>query len=173
MVQRFSTMVLAFVVFAGLGHPDAQAAEDNSREIMAGCRPDAASLRDDRCKMGGHGVFHKGTAGGTCRLICPIPKHRPDDQWDGAQLFYRDPDGQGTNYRIQARLKKANLGSRVSADVCTLDSNKYTQTNYTTRNCTFQTSFNPHEDVWYWFEVVISRAPGATAEVEVLGYDIY
>src|SRR5262245_50013488 len=77
-------------------HGAAQA-EDNFRMTMTGCQADSASIQNDTCRSGGHGVFAK-RAGATCRLICPMPKTNPADQWDGLQLFGKDPDGAGAEY---------------------------------------------------------------------------
>jgi hypothetical protein len=149
-------------------------AEDTYRMTMAGCQPDAASIRNDACRSGGHGVFAKG--GAPCRLICPMPITKSSEQWDGLQLFVKDPDGSGSSYRIQAHFKRADLGSRVSRTMCSVDSNaRPSNTGYTVRGCTRPgfTSFPPDASTWYWLEVFITRPAGATQEVEVLGYDVY
>ena len=164
---------VVFVILALL--PGGVRAEDNSRMTMTGCQPDSASIQNDTCRFGGHGVFAK-RAGAVCRLICSIPKTNSNDQWDGLQLFGKDPDGTGSAYRILAHLKRAALGSTVSTTVCTVDSSlALSSTGYVARGCTRPgfSSFRPDAATWYWLEVIIRRAAGAAQEIEVLGYDIF
>jgi hypothetical protein len=164
--------VLAAVILLQVA---AHAAEDNFRMTMNGCQADSASIQNDTCRSGGHGVFAK-RAGAVCRLICPMPKTDSSDQWDGLQLFGKDPDGTGGNYRILAHWKRASLGSTVATTICSVDSNASPSiTGYTPRGCRRPGffSFPPDPAVWYWLEVILTRAAGATQEVEVLGYDIF
>ena len=150
-----------------------RAAEDNFRMTMTGCQPDSTSIQNDSCRFGGHGVFAK-RAGVTCRLVCAMPKTNSGDQWDGLQLFGKDPDGTGRNYRIFARWKKASLGSTVATTLCSVDSNlSPSSTGYVARGCHPFSSLIPDSRSWYWLEVLITRAIGTTQEIEVLGYDIF
>jgi hypothetical protein len=163
---------IAALMFAPIG---VAAAEDNFRMTMTGCQPDSASIQNDTCRAGGHGVFAK-RPGSPCRLICPMFKTNSSDQWDGLQLSGKDPDGTGSAYRIVAHLRKAPVGSTVSTILCSVDSNTgHSSTGYVARGCTRPgfTSFRPDAGTWYWLEVIISRAVGAIQEVEVLGYDIF
>jgi hypothetical protein len=150
-----------------------QGAEDNFRMTMTGCQADSASIQNDTCRFGGHGVFAK-RAGAVCRLICAMPKTNSGDQWDGLQLFGKDPDGTGLNYRILARWKRSSLGSTSATTLCSVDSNRGPSViGYAARGCAPFSSFIPDGRTWYWLEVFITRAAGATQEIEVLGYDIF
>jgi hypothetical protein len=143
-------------------------AEDNFRMTMTGCQPDSASIQNNACRSGGHGVFAR--AGTVCRLVCPMPKTNSSDQWDGLQLFGKDPDGTGPAYRILGHWKTAPLGSAVATTLCSVDSNA--GTGNLCRRPGF-TSFNPEPGRWYWLEVIINRGAAAAQEIEVLGYDIF
>jgi hypothetical protein len=147
-------------------------AEDNFRMNMTGCQADSASIRNDSCRSGGHGVFAK-RAGATCRMICAMPKTKSSDQWDGLQLMGKDPDGTGLNYRIRANWKRTSLGSTVATTLCSVDSNRSSSTGYVAHGCRPFRSLIPDARSWYWLEVIITRAVGATSEIEVLGYDIF
>ena len=160
------------VVAPWLSPVSVQGAEDNFRMNMTGCQPDSASIRNDSCRFGGHGVFAK-RAGATCRMICAMPKTNSSDQWDGLQLMGKDPDGKGLNYRIFAKWKKTSLGSTVATTLCSVDSNRSSSTGYVAHGCHPFRSLIPDAKSWYWLEVFITRAAGATAEIEVLGYDIF
>jgi len=150
-----------------------QGAEDHFKMTMTGCQADSASIQNDTCRFGGHGVFAK-RAGATCRLICPMPKTNSRDQWDGVQLFGKDPDGAGLQYRILARWKRAPLGSTAATTLCSVDSNRApSSTGYVARGCAPFSSIVPDPRTWYWLEVLITRAAGATQEIEALGYDIF
>ena len=93
---------LATLLFVHVG---AVSAEDNFRMTMTGCQPDSASIQNDTCRSGGHGVFAK-RPGATCRLICPMPKTNSSDQWDGLQLMGKDPDGTGRLIGSSRTLKR-------------------------------------------------------------------
>ena len=66
------------------------------------------------------------------------------------------------------------LGSTTATTMCSVDSNTgLSSTGYVVRGCRPFSSHIPGAGNWYWLEVLITRASGATQEVEVLGYDIF
>jgi hypothetical protein len=146
----------------------ADAARANDYGIVAaGCVPTDATVQADRFRTGGHGVFIKGS--GTARFTCAIPITK--GTWTSVDIYYKDPDGIGSNYEVKAFLKTANLGSTAGTSLCGVSSNGKSSTSYTSTRCEFA-DFSPSASKWYWVDVQIFRRTGFTQEIEVLGLNV-
>ena len=156
--------VLGAVVAMAMAHP---AYTNKYGIVTAGCVPTDATVQADRYRTGGHGVFIKGD--GTARLICAIPI--TSGSWASADVYYKDPDGIGSNYEVKAFLKTAGLGSTVGTAICGVSSNAKSAATYTSMRCEF-TDFTPSGSKWYWIELQLFRRPGFTLEIEVLGVNV-
>jgi hypothetical protein len=135
--------------------------------ILAGCVPTDATVVADRYRTGGHGVFIKGS--GTARFTCAVPI--TGGTWRSVDIYYKDPDGTGSNYEVKAFLKAANLGSAAGPAVCGVSSNAKSTSGYTSMRCEFS-DFSPSASKWYWLDVQLFRRTGFTEEIEVLGVNI-
>jgi hypothetical protein len=135
--------------------------------VLAGCVPTDATVVADRYRTGGHGVFIKGS--GTARFTCAVPI--TGGTWHSVDIYYKDPDGIGSNYEVKAFLKSATLGSTSGPAVCGVSSNAKSTSAYTSMRCEFS-DFSPSASKWYWVDVQIFRRTGFTQEIEVLGVNI-
>ena len=135
--------------------------------IVAGCVPTDATVVATRYRTGGHGVFIKGS--GTARFTCAIPI--TGGTWRSVDVYYKDPDGIGSNYEVKAFLKVANFGSTVGTSVCGVSSNSRSTSGYTSMRCEFS-DFSPSASKWYWIDVQLFRNTGFTEEMEVLGVNV-
>ena len=100
------TVIRSLIVLAGLSFA-LPAYANNYGIVTAGCVPTDAAVRNDQYRTGGHGVFIRGS--GTVKLICAVPI--TGGTWRAVDVYYKDPDGIGSNYEVKAFLKLANLGS--------------------------------------------------------------
>jgi hypothetical protein len=166
----FDGLLRGRVVLAGLaaigllaaGTP-ASAAKSQSF-IAASCVPAPESV--PLMTTGSFGVSFRAGQSGSILLRCPVID--PDGSWLGYRAHYRDPDGMDTAYRVRVALRRAEVGTNLSAPHCATDSNTRDQTGITAMGCRFTLPFDT-DRFWYWLEVRLEKAPGATGPLEFLG----
>jgi hypothetical protein len=155
--------------FALAPAPTDAAAKENI--VAAGCIPDPASVQADLLTVGTFGVRFKPGKSGQIRLHCPIP-HIEGQRWLNSFMFYRDPDGMSTSYRVRAFLRTASLDSpSVTTTICVADSNTRFETDDANTACRTD-DLETSTSRWYWYEILIERAAGATDSVKLLGLSV-
>jgi hypothetical protein len=149
--------VLLFSLFWGEGR--AIAHESTWRIIGAGCIPEDRAIQKDLYQTLGHGIKFKPSKHGILRLICPITFHRTK-QLDFFDMFYKDGDGQGTDFEIEANFRSARQGSPISRIVCSTTSHNKTSNNFTSVRCNFANAGMLIKNN-YWFEIKIIKSADA------------
>lgn len=132
--------------------------------IAAGCSPASETVQGNRFRTGGHGVFVRGSA--PARFFCPIPFTR--NKIKSFDIYYKDPDGTGSNYEVKAFLERSALGGRTSPEICGVSSNSKNTSGYTSLRCE-HSDFYPSRSQMYWVRFEIFKRAGMNQDVEVLG----
>lgn len=162
-MRRYCAGLLVVVGSLALAAPEAWAGQESI--VAAGCVPDppSAQLLD----TGAWSVKFKSGASGRIKLICPVT-HIEGQRWINFFMFYADPDGMSTNYRVRTFFRRADLGSTFATTLCTVDSNTRAETGDTNLGCPGLDS-TASSGKWYWFEVWLERVAGATDAVRFYG----
>lgn len=88
-----------------------------------GCVPEDPAIRGNLywTVTGGMRVKFQPGRNGTIKLVCPVVT--PDLGYANTlELYYQDPDGYGTAYRVMATLRSVRLSDGAYSTVCTADS---------------------------------------------------
>lgn len=127
-----------------------------------GCVPEDSAIANDLywTVTGGMRVKFRPNKTGTIRLVCPITT--PDIT--GANtlyLYYQDPDGFGTTYRVQASLRSVRFSDGAYGTLCTADSNSYySMAMWSVTTCHLPSVLSPDTHA-YWVEVLITASAAA------------
>jgi hypothetical protein len=70
--------------------------------IGAGCASEDNAIQNDLYDILGHGIKFKPSKHGVIRLICPVTVNRRANK--PFDMFFKDGDGQGTDFEIRANL---------------------------------------------------------------------
>lgn len=131
--------------------------------VGAGCVPDDLSVQADRLSTAGFGVKFKGTATGKIRLICPVIPYTTGDGLtiNRIVMFYKDPDGMSTTYRIRAHLRTVAANSNGMTTIATVDSDTNSSTGYIQIENQFEPDITMVDNDLYWIEVEMDRSSSA------------
>jgi hypothetical protein len=89
-----------------------------------GCVPEDSAIANDLywTVTGGMRVKFRPSKTGTTRLVCPVTTPDITDA-NTLYLYYQDPDGVGTTYRVQASLRSVRFSDGAYSTLCTANSN--------------------------------------------------
>ena len=134
--------------------------------------PDSATIHAGQYETAGFGVRFGGDSVGTIRLLCPYhPLHVDFDATiSGMVMSLIDQDGMEAGGRIRASLHRAVMGTNVSIEIGTCDSNTSNTTTPHEILCPVN-AYKIRSNEWYWWDVKIERTtPRVT--VEFLGIEM-
>ena len=168
-MRAFKPAIFAFVLAVGFGGSAGPVLADN---VAGTCVPDSATIRAGHYETAGFGVRFGGNSVGTIRLLCPyIPfPFGFDVTISGMAMSVIDQDGMEAGGRIRASLNRAVMGTNVSIDMGTCDSNT---SNTKTPHIIFcpVTAYKRKSNEWYWWDVKIERTT-PSVNVEFLGVEM-
>jgi hypothetical protein len=129
------------------------------------CKPNDETTRDGRYTTGSSGSVAYADTSTTSRLtfICPLTSINDTAavvrSTPHMRIFYQDPDGGGTAYRVQATMKSYSTpAGTYDSNVCRVTSALAGSWALQATPCALDLSLNT-----YWVEVVLERmAPGSS-----------
>jgi hypothetical protein len=136
----------------------ARGAHADSITNGGGCVPNDATIKNQLhwVVTGGMRVKFQPAKMGTIRLVCPIPSIVPSGL-NAIEVYYQDPDGNGTNYQVKAHLRAVHLSDGAYSTLCTVDSNTNASAQqWNAMSCASSVPLNSLEFT-YWVEVEIFR----------------
>ena len=168
-MRAFKLTILAFVLAVGFRDSTGPVFADN---VGGTCVPDSATIRAGQYETAGFGVRFGGDSVGTIRLLCPY--HPLDVDFDvtisGMVMSLIDQDGMEAGGRIRASLHRAVMGTNVSIEIGTCDSNTSNTTTPHEILCPVN-AYKIRSNEWYWWDVKIERTT-PRVNVEFLGIEM-
>jgi hypothetical protein len=137
----------------------ARGAHADSITNGGGCVPNDATIKNQLhwVVTGGMRVKFQPATTGTIRLVCPVTGVGLLSRHAVIEVFYQDPDGNGTNYQVKAHLRAVRLSDGAYSTLCTVGSTDDAEPwNYMWCSTISEEPLDPSQFA-YWVEVEIFR----------------
>ena len=139
-----------------------------------GCVPTDATIKDQQyfTVTAAGRVKYKGNGTKPLVFSCPVTSINPNvTAGDGTilRLFYQDPDGPGSDFKVEARLMSFAKSNGALTEVCKVTSDKKGQWQESSSRVGSNIDMNAN---LYWVEVVISRTKPSNLVVEFNGVSL-